>query len=85
MTKRPRTYWIQICFEDGQPDIWVESDEGYNETCVRAGRLLHIVKADFALILKSKVKKGEFVSADDILAELNREARPGAKLMQVTL
>ncbi|MEB3291433.1 MAG: hypothetical protein VKI82_16060 [Leptolyngbya sp.] len=40
--KRPRTYWIQICFEDGQPDIWVESTEGYSETCVRAGRLLHI-------------------------------------------
>lgn len=38
MAKRLRTYWIQICFEDGQPDIWVESTEGYNETCVRSGR-----------------------------------------------
>jgi len=83
--KRSRTYWIQLCYPDERPDEWLASVSGYNDTCITAGGLLEKRVAEFALILRPWVKRGSCAAQKDILAELEREARPGAQVIQITL
>jgi hypothetical protein len=83
--KRSRTYWIQLCYPDERPDEWLEAFSSYNDTCVIAGGLLEQRDAEFVLVLRPWVKKGACAAEKDILAELEREARPGAQVIQITL
>lgn len=85
MSKRSRTYWIQLCYSDERPDEWLASVSSYNDTCITAGGLLEKRGAEFALILRPWVRRGSCAAQKDILAELEREARPGAQVIQITL
>lgn len=85
MSKRSRTYWIQLCYPDERPDEWLASVSGYDDTCITAGGLLEKRGAEFALILRPWVKRGSCAAQKDILAELEKTSRPGAKTLQIKL
>lgn len=83
--KRSRTYWIQLCYPDERHDEWLASVSGYNDTCITAGGLLEKRGAEFALILRPWVKQGSCAAQKDILAEIEKTPRPGAKVIRIEL
>jgi hypothetical protein len=83
--KRSRTYWIQLCYPDERPDEWLEAFSSYDDTCITAGGLLVKRGAEFALILRPWVKRGSCAAQKDILAELEKTPRPGAKVIRIEL
>jgi len=85
MPKRQRTYWIQLCYDDGSEDEWLESFSGYNDTCVTAGGLLVKRGATRALILRPWVKPDGVAADRDILADFDLNPRPDTKTITIQL
>lgn len=85
MSKQSRTYWIQLCYPDERPDEWLASVSSYNDTCITAGGLLEKRGAEFALILRPWVRRGSCAAQKDILAEIEKTPRLGAKVIRIEL
>lgn len=85
MPKKQRTYWIQLIFDDGLEDEWLESFSGYNDTCVVAGGLLVKRGATRALILRHWAKRAGVAANKDILADFDLNPRPDTQTITIHL
>lgn len=77
-------YWIQVCGENC--DRWIPWKSDYLSACAFAGKALYVIEgAEFVLVLDGGVRQGAIASKKQILAELQKEHRPGSKRLEVIL
>lgn len=79
-----RRYWMQVMMSDGS-EQWTPLHAPMQRH--RAYRFcaeqLKNPAADYVLLLRGGVEEGAISATDDILADFQREAKPGAKVIRV--
>ena len=79
-----RRYWMQVVMVDGS-EVWTPLHAPIQRHCAYrlCAEQLKNPAADYVLLLRGGVEEGAIAATEDILADFQREAKSGAKIIRV--